>query len=315
MTAQARFGFPVFPLLAAFLACGASSEPPVSQPASAKEVHLFDYDARAPLGIRVLSTTKDDALTVQEIEYASPRGGRVPATLIVPEGPGPFAGVILLHGVPGHRQQLFPAAEELARRGAVTLAIDAPFSRPGRLDDEPFHLDERDRDDQIQLIVDLRRGVDLLVSRPDVDPKRLGFSGGSYGGAMGGLFAGVERRIKAYALFVGDGGLVSHFTGPGVKDNSLDRLPKEQAERWLAAMRQVEPIRFVGRAAPAHLLFQNARQDEMVSTENARAFQEAGSKPKLILWYDSGHRLPPEALRDRNDWLANQLGLRTLRSG
>ena len=86
---------PLLPLLAAFLAWGAGSEPPVSRPASAQEVHLFDYDARAPLETRVLSTRKDDALTVQEIEYASPRGGRVPATLVIPEGPGPFArGVV-----------------------------------------------------------------------------------------------------------------------------------------------------------------------------------------------------------------------------
>ena len=31
---------------------------------------------------------------------------------------------------------------------------------------------------------------------------------------MGALFAGVERRINAAVLVVGDGGLVSHFTGP-----------------------------------------------------------------------------------------------------
>ena len=315
MTAQARLGFPAFPLLAAFLACGASSEPPLSQPASAKEVHLFDYDAREPPGIRVLSTTKDDALTVQEIEYASPRGGRVPATLVVPDGPGPFAGVLLLHGLPGNRQQLLPGAEELARRGAVTLSIDAPFSRPGRLGGAPFHLDERDREDQIQLIVDLRRGLDLLVSRPDVDPKRLGYAGGSYGGTMGGLLAGVERRIKAYALYFGDGGMVSHFTGPGVKDRPLDRLPKEQAKRWLAAMRPIEPIRFVGRAAPARLLFQNGLRDKKVSPENARAFQKAGSEPKTLFWYDSGHQLPIEGVCDLYGWIAEQLGLRSLRSG
>ena len=57
---------------------------------------------------------------------------------------------------------------------------------------------------------DLRRGVDLLLSRPDVAKDRLGYAGGSYGGAQGGLLSGVETRIKAYVLVVGDGRAVRH---------------------------------------------------------------------------------------------------------
>ena len=44
------------------------------------------------------------------------------------------------------------------------------------------------------------REVDLLAARPDVDEKRLGFVGFSFGATLGGILAGVERGIKAYAL-------------------------------------------------------------------------------------------------------------------
>jgi cephalosporin-C deacetylase-like acetyl esterase len=44
--------------------------------------------------------------------------------------------------------------------------------------------------------------VDVLLARADVDPARLGALGISYGGASGALFAGVERRVAAYALAV-----------------------------------------------------------------------------------------------------------------
>ena len=37
---------------------------------------------------------------------------------------------------------------------------------------------ERTRDGLIQTVVDMRRGVDVLLARPDVDPQRLGFYGG-----------------------------------------------------------------------------------------------------------------------------------------
>jgi hypothetical protein len=97
-----------------------------------------------------------------------------------------------------------------------------------------------------------------------VDRRRLAYVGISYGAAMGGLLAGVEDRIKAYVLAVGDGGLVSHFTGPDDTDGPLQRLPAADRERWLAAMRPIEPIRFIGRAAPAALLFQAGTKDELI---------------------------------------------------
>lgn len=281
-------------------------------PAPTEEtLRLFDYDTSAPLDVEIGSTNKEGAITIQELTYASPKGGRVPATLVIPEGLAPFAGILLMHGAPGTRAATLPEARDLARLGAVVLAIDAPFSRPGRIGDGegPIRFDERDRDEQIQLIVDLRRGIDLLASRPDVDPERLAYSGGSYGGAMGGLLAGIEKRIKAYALVVGDGGLVSHFTGADDNPGPLGQLPAERRKRWLAAMEPIEPLRFVGRAAPAHLLFQNGQQDTLVPPVDGRAYQEAGSEPKTVQWYDAGHGLEPKAHRDRHKWLAGKIGI------
>ena len=300
-------------LVPALLACGPAQAPAASPPVPSQDVlRLFEYDASAPLDVKIDSTEQKEGLTIQNLTYASPKGGRVSATLIVPDGPGPFAGILLMHGAPGTRDVTLPEATTLAKRGAVTLSIDAPFARGERRGNprEMIHFDERDRDDQVQLAVDWRRGVDLLLARKDVDPKRLAYVGRSYGGAQGGLLAGVEKRIKAYALVVGDGGLVAHFTGAEDQPRLGGQVPEEQWKRWLALMEPVEPINFVGRAAPAHLLFQNGRTDEAVSADSGRAYQEAGSEPKTILWYDAGHRLNDQATKDRHDWLAKEIGLK-----
>jgi dienelactone hydrolase len=289
-------------LLAFFRGAAASASP---QP---EALRLFEYDASAPLDLQVVISRKKGPLTIQEITYASPKGGRVPGTLIVPDGPGPFAGILLMHGMPGDHGVTLPEAETLARRGAVTLSIDAPFSRPGHRG-EPVLMTEQDRDNQVQLIVDWRRGVDLLLSRKDVDPRRLAYTGRSYGGAMGGLLAGVEKRIKAYALVVGDGGLISHFKAEDGEPNPLLRLSKEARARWLAAMEPIEPLNWVGRAAPARLLFQNGRRDQMVPEASARIYQAAGSEPKTLKWYDADHFLNDRATRDRHRWLAGQIGI------
>ena len=145
---------------------------------------------------------------MHDISYASPRGGRVPGYLVVPAGPGPFAGIIFMHGAGGSRAGVLSQAIMYARTGAVSLAIDAPMSGGRAIPGEQF-LDyrkpERTRDAFIQTVVDLRRGVDLLLSRPDVDPKRLAYVGGSFGAFVGGVLSGVEKRIRAYALRFGAG--------------------------------------------------------------------------------------------------------------
>jgi uncharacterized protein len=297
-------------LVPILLAC-APGQAPAAAPPSQDILRLFEYDAGAPLDVKVDSTEKKEGLTIQNLTYASPKGGRVPATLIVPDGSGPFAGILLMHGAPGTREVTMPEAMTLAKRGAVTLSINAPFARGERLGNqrEMIHFDERDRDDQVQLAVDWRRGVDLLLSRKDVDPKRLAYVGRSFGAAQGGLLAGVEKRIKAYALVVGDGGLVAHFTGAEDQPRLGGQVPEDVWKRWLEIMGPVEPIHFVGRAAPAHLLFQNGRTDEAVPAADGRAYQEAGSEPKTVLWYDAGHGLNEQAVKDRHEWLAKEVGL------
>jgi uncharacterized protein len=93
-------------------------------------------------------------------------------------------------------------AQVLAQFGGVVIAIDAPFARRGG---SPIQFTTEDRTEQIQLIKDLQRAVDVLRAMPNVDDERIAYAGFSYGGAMGALFVGVERRLKAAVLVVGDG--------------------------------------------------------------------------------------------------------------
>ena len=128
---------------------------------------------------------------------------------------------------------------------------------------------------------------------------------------MGGLLSGVEDRIQAYVFMVGDGGLVSHFTGP---DNLFGTLSvvmdKTERQSWQKSMWPIEPIHYVGHAEPAALLYQSARNDEAVSLDDSIRYHWAGSNPKKVIWYDSGHwPLPGGYLNDQTDWLAQYIGI------
>ena len=312
-------------LLLALSVCGAAcqstrapdivdtwSPPPEAEgivPLSCDEIEqVFAYDPQAPLDIQETSRHREWGVTIIDLTYASPMGGRVPATLIVPDGAGPFAGTLYQHGIPSTRQPYIPDAVAYARRGAVVLLIDAPFARrAGGLENAVTHT-ERDRREQIQLIIDLRRGVDLLLSRPDVDPERLAYVGGSYGGRMGGLLAGVEHRLKAYVLISGGGGLVSYETTPERRANWA-AMSEYTQQHWVEWMWPIEPIHYVGCASPAALLFQNGTLDTSSTPADALRYQEAGSEPKTILWYNAGHQLNAAAGRDEVEWLSERIGI------
>ncbi len=270
----------------------------------------FDYDAEAPLDIREVKREDRGSYTVVDFTYASPAGGRVPALLYEPTGEGLFAGLILMHGMPGSRKTSAFLAKSYVEAGAVVLAITAPFARPDDVPRRPtITFTEKDRTEQIQLIQDLRRGVDLLAAHPRVDAERIGYNGGSYGAAMGGLLAGVEKRIKAYVLWVGDGGLAAHVAGPDDANGGYQRLSPEQRAAWLHAMEPIEPVRFVGMAAPSALFFQAGRNDQIIPVEDAERFIGAGSEPKRVAWYDAGHGLNPTAFHDQALWLEERIGI------
>lgn len=267
----------------------------------------FGYDRNAPLDLQESPESENATARVSRVQFASPGGGQVTGYLAVPKSPGPHAGVVVLHGLPGTAQAAMTnQGLAIAARGAVVIAIDAPWARRGGLPD--FTI--RDSVEQVQLIQDLQRSVDVLLARSDVDPKRLAYVGGSYGGAMGALFAGIERRLKAVVLFVPDGGLVAHFTSPdGATLGPLAGIPTVDQTRWLSAMRPIEPIRFIARAAPVPILFQNGRQDRLVTVEDAEALHAAALTPKTVLWYEAGHGLTEQAKTDRLTWLADRVGL------
>ena len=163
-------------------------------------VRHFDYDQKAPLGIKQIGVQHRATATVYDITYDSPKGGVVPAYLVVPKGRGPFAAVIWGHwcwqnSSMRNRKEFLDEAVALAQSGLVSLLPDHPMSRPGYVAiKDP--LDERNWAEFLQQVIDMQRGVDLLTARNDVDPKRIGYVGHSCNAGVGALLSGLDRRFK-----------------------------------------------------------------------------------------------------------------------
>ena len=311
---------PVIALIATITvsaACHAQSAsagcPAAPSAVEAPPLTLFAYDRAAGLDLRDSLAFTDRGVDVHRVSFESPKGGRATGLLYVPHDSlrvsrGKLPAIVMLHGAPGDAAGMSGIAVPIARQGGIVFALDAPFARRDK--GKPLSFTERDSIDQVQLIVDLQRAVDVLIARTDVDSSKLGFVGLSYGAAMGSMFAGVERRIDAYALLVGDAGLAAHFKDADLSQfPGLPQLSRAQWCRWFAAMEPLSSTRFIGRAAPARVLFLWGRQDRLVPPALANELYRAAGDTKEARWYDSGHGLPPTAFLDMIDWLAGQIGI------
>src|SRR6266480_7754458 len=190
----------------------------------AEFIRHFDYDSKAELGIKEIGVEHRGGTAIYDITYASPKGGVVPAFLVVPTGKGPFAAIIWGHwywpnSPARNRTEFLDEAVALAPAGAVSLLTDGPIARPGHVENnEP--LNERQFLDLVQQIVDMRRGLDLLLNRKDVDPKRIAYVGHSYNATVGAFLAGLDRRFKAFVLMAG-----------GLSDEVALKTPEYQVYR------------------------------------------------------------------------------------
>jgi dipeptidyl aminopeptidase/acylaminoacyl peptidase len=100
--------------------------------------------------------------------------------------------------------QQLPDAMLLAQAGAVSLLINPIGPNWG----QPA---ETWRASMIDAVVSIRRAVDLLLQRSDIDPQRLGFVSHSYGAMMGIDGGASDRRFKAAVFEVGLAGMSVHL--------------------------------------------------------------------------------------------------------
>lgn len=286
----------------------------VSQESYSQMVKRFDYDRSASLDLKQHGVVERDGVKIYDISYASLKGGRVPAYMVVPKGRGPFAAVLFGHwAMPGspmrNRTEFLDEAVAFARAGAVSLLTDAPLARPGYVESkEPF--DSSEVESFFQQIMDFRRGVDLLIARKDVDPSRLAYVGHSYNAHVGGVLAGVEKRIKTFVLMAGSlsDAEVLRSDYPAIV-KLRESVGDKKIEELIAKTRWLDPAHYIGHAAPSSVLLQYARVDGYLTEAIARHYLEMASEPKALKIYEAGHALNAQARRDRYEWLRKKIGL------
>jgi dienelactone hydrolase len=180
---------------------------------------LGGFPEKTPLNAKTVGTLKRDGYTIDKVIYESRPEHHVTANLYLPEGKGPFPGVLMPLG---HSQN--GKAADYMQRGAILLAkngIAALVYDPIGQGERSQLLDKLGnpaiksstsehtmcgigallvgRNTASYRIWDGIRSLDYLASRPEIDAKKLGCSGCSGGGTLTSYLMALDERIVAAA--------------------------------------------------------------------------------------------------------------------
>ena len=255
---------------------------------------MFTYD-RTPLDARVESVLEDNEHWREEVVSIRAAYGdeRIPIHIYLPRNAAPPYQAVLY--MPGSDAALVSNSEHMRltfsnyipRSGRVLVypVYKGTYERRVQIEGEN---DVRDR--LIHMSKDLRRTIDYLETRDDMDTSRLGYFGLSWGSTYAPVHTAIEDRFAASVLLVG----------------GLYRYPPERPPEAL-------PINYTSRAKTPVLLI-NSRNDFGVSIEtNVKPlldFMGAPDDDKRLVLIDGGHvpESPNEFIREALDWFDRYLG-------
>jgi cephalosporin-C deacetylase-like acetyl esterase len=284
---------------------------------------LPDYSG--PLNARVTGSIQAQGYVIEKVMYESLPGYYVTANLYRPNRPGRYPAVLLQAG---HTQEGKAEPQLLAANLALKEFVALSF--------DPSGQGEREQtwDPQLQspaagwsvnehihagaqsslvgesvtryFIWDAKRSIDYLVSRPEVDPARIGAAGCSGGGALTTFIGALDTRLKAvipacfpisYRVLFAGSDPHSEMTLPGQLAHGLDTAD------------------FVELSAPTPWLIQATEQDffppagaRLVYDEARRWYSLYGAEDKVALFVGPGTHGTPLVSREAvYQWLIRWL--------
>ena len=133
-------------------------------------------------------------------------GRKVWGYISVPNGPGPFAGIITMppFGIIG--DIVVPETTVAERGGAISITLSIHDDDPEVDSPDGYMPDNywvKEENYYRYGLLGAVRAIDYLFTRPDFDGESVGITGVSQGGGLSIVMTGVDPRIKAMAFTVG----------------------------------------------------------------------------------------------------------------
>ncbi len=237
------------------------------------------------------------------VRYPTSGGGRVPALLYLPRGPGPHPVVVNWHGGPEsqHRPAFSPSIQFLAAELGVAVL------QPNVRGSDGYGRAWLAMDDGVkreEALQDIPATFDFIASRRDLDASRVAVWGGSYGGYMTlasmALFPG---RARAGVDVVGISSLPTFLESTQGYRRDLRRAEygDERVPEVRAVQGRISPLSHADRIAAPLLVIQGKNDPRVPQSEAeqiVRAVRASGKEVWYLLALDEGHGFQKKENRD-----------------
>jgi fermentation-respiration switch protein FrsA (DUF1100 family)/ketosteroid isomerase-like protein len=259
-------------------------------------VELQVWTHEKPAGWRLARTMQLDH--VEELTVRDAAGVDRKATFVMPPTGPVRGGVLFLHwlGPPprSDRGEFRQHAEELARHGIASLAVDQPWAQP-----QWFRMRDPEHDLAFSEthLQSVGLALDELARR--LPPSTcIALAGHDFGAMYGAMVAARDPRIRAAVVMAA----VPRFSDWFLLGR--DKLDEETKKRLAASVEKFNTATALAARADLPVLFQFARNDRFVSEEQAGDLIAAVRAAKEVRWYETEHRLATPAVRkDAVEWL------------
>lgn len=151
------------------------------------------------------------------------------------------------------------------------------------------------------IMLDVRRLLDWLETRGEMDATKIGIAGGSKGAILASLAMGIDARIRS-GFFMGGGGdlpeILTHSRAWSAKIAQQTIVPQRgdsseiHKERLRLVLHPVDPLTWAGCIDPRNVLIIDAHEktkNPYIPTRSAESLWIAMGRPRRII-IETGHR-------------------------
>ena len=253
--------------------------------------------------LAIASTAMAEAETVEDITIMN--GARaVPATVVIPDGEGPFPAVVMNHGHGGGRQEgggFARLAKALADAGILTIRMDFPGTGDSTESFTEGYMSN--------MISDSNASLAYLLENYPADAEKLGILAYSMGGRIALTIAGTpDNPYKAVGLLApsanwGEELLQGFFGGPeeyarlyteastdkGYADYTTQYGQQQKLSKtWFDELIASKPLEAIGAYAGPMLVI-HGDKDTVVPAEVNEAVVAAYPAASIVLVPDADH--------------------------
>ena len=290
-----------------------------------KELEEVPLDAKVTL-MPELSTADINVYHVNLQNIRMPKAwrgvSRFYGMLSVPKKPGKYPAIL---GVPGAGVRSY-GRDDRAAQGLIVFKVGIhgiPVNLPNELYQSlsagilsgysTYDLDDRDLYYYKRVYLGCVRAIDFIFSLPEFDGETLAVTGGSQGGALSIVTAGLDNRVKYLAAYYP---ALSDVTGylqgrAGGWPHMFAKYDSEKYPDWVENIGYFDVVNFAKKLTMPGWYSWGFNDNVCPPTSMYAAYNSITAPKELHKFLETEHWTFPEQRNQGNQWLFKKLGVST----